>query len=83
MEVSNKKGNTMDNNAYLHQVNLMDVTAEQVSTNVRVYDSFATVTVNIGRMTFTLFTTTEDEAKAIVAKFVMPTVSDQRVVANA
>ena len=73
----------MENNAYLHGISLMDVTAEQVRTAVRVYDGFATVAVEIGRMSFTLFTTNEDEAKAIVSKFLMPTVVNNRASANA
>jgi hypothetical protein len=64
---------------WVHSMGIMDMSAEEVSVKVSVYDTFATVNIDLGKMTISLFTTNEDEAKAIVAKFVMPEVANHRM----
>jgi hypothetical protein len=68
---------------WVHSMGIMDMSAEEISVKVSVYDTFATVNIDLGKMTISLFTTNEDEAKAIVAKFVMPEVANYRMTANA
>lgn len=63
--------------AYLQQINMMEVTAEEFSVSVNVYEGFATVAMTFGSGGITLFTANEDEARAIVAKFLMPRVNDR------
>jgi hypothetical protein len=64
----------MEKNVYLNQVTLMNVNPESVSLRVRVYDTFATVCVNVNGADITLFVKDEDEARAVIKNFVMPTV---------
>ena len=63
--------------AYLQQINMMEVTAEEFSVCVNVHEGFATVAMSFGSGSITLFTANEDEARAIVAKFLMPRVNDR------
>lgn len=68
---------------WVHSMGIMDISAEDITVKVSVYDTFATVNIDLGKTTISLFTTGEDEAKAIVAKFVMPKVTDHRMAVNA
>lgn len=66
----------MENQGYVQGIDLMEVSPSDVSVFVDNHGTFATVKIKVGRTQITLFTGNANEAREIVAKFVMPTVRD-------
>ena len=54
----------------IHEVEASDVTCE-----INVWSYFATLSIEINKHNITLFTSTEDEARAILAKLLVAKVS--------
>lgn len=53
----------MSKHIHLHNMNLMDIEPIDVSSKISVFDSFATLSINIGTTQISLFLANEDDAK--------------------